>query len=288
MENNQLVAAIIESRLRVGDEVVMCMDKESRGWGAIGVADGTKGKVVGFYRYDNYVGRNDRAIYKPGVYEGNGVPIVQWDDGVTENVSAHNLYLNEALLIERDKDDAYKQKFEEMDFIGELPITTYIEGNVVRTIDGLFEIAMVDYRNLDFKYEDGSSDYPIYRVHRIDAHFYSTFLRESEILELVDKGNYWAWDNDKTQLKFRDLKHEAGFYTSLGFAKQMINPRTGNYKWELDEILTAIKEGVVDSISVSRVLFGCNPCPLAYAFPDLPELGARLRAETLKGFADLV
>lgn len=66
--------------LRIGDRVVMNMDEESRSWGRPGPKDGAEGNIIGFVRYPDFRSRLGRySKVEPGIYEGNGVPIIHWD-----------------------------------------------------------------------------------------------------------------------------------------------------------------------------------------------------------------
>lgn len=293
MENMQKV--ILEKYLHIGDEVIMQMDPETRGWGRKGVPDGTKGVVVGFYRYINSVAYNERWMGREsGMYEGNGAAYVKWEDGTTDRPSAHALvFANPELNAIRQNEHQYHEAFETMVKLSDLPELPYMEDDVVFLKKALFDssrtarIRLVNYRDHDKFCDDGITPYPIYDVESMLGNHGTMRVNQNEIESLHKRGNYWAWENDKSKLQFKDLKHEISFYYSLGMTEQVRNPERKNYGWNIDEAIEAIRRGDGDYIEMSPGLFGSARRPLLFRFKTGAEVGdlpARCRTEILNGF----
>lgn len=285
------------SLFRIGDVVVMNMDEEVRSWGRKGVPNGTKGTVVGFY--ERWTSKNYNNGYSvPGLYRGNGAPIVKWETGEC-SYDSNDLVLPADIVELRREDKVYREAFDTEAKIHELPEFDYMVGNVVLvnmsdkpglvvsakgTITDIDFIVITDHRSGELlpvtEYKDkwvisinldkgGSVKHPV-----------------TSIIEILKKGNYWAWLNDKSKLEFKDLKEEVSFYSSLGKRKQIVNPKTNKYSWTIEEGLLAIEKEEIDGLIIGPSLFGSPAYLNAYKLDeDLKDLASRTRAETLKGFA---
>lgn len=308
MEQNQnaVVLAVIEMEqvyqtklLRIGDEVVMNMDKEARGWGREGVPDGTKGVVVGFFEYYTTKHLNQRG--KPGIYRGNGAATVMWETGEVDTHGS-DIAMPKHILDERRKDEVWNDAFEKEVRQYDLPKFDYMVGNKVaftRSSDRFgnperHEIGVITFIDFDDMIERRTGRLLDSRKWAYDNYIHvdlegggSTRIAHSEITQLIEQGNYWAWENDKSQLSFTDLNHEVMFYASLGKRYQVRSPRSGDYKWTLDDAVEAVRRGDIDGLGSSGSFFGSEPFPIAWRFDDeLADLAARTRAKTVEGFAD--
>lgn len=286
-------AVILTSFLHIGDRVRMQMSADTKAFQKEEVPDGTEGTVVGFYRYLTAYGPNDSWMkYQPGIYEGNGVEIIQWDNGISSRPSCHDIvFVDESLKPIRQQDVAYREAFETKVRIADLPKLPYMVGNIIRVDNsrslndtGLAEICRIDYLKHADKCSDNATPYPIYGIKPVDADGPTTSINQDDIIGLVEKGNYWAWENDKSKLRFKDIQEEAAFYASLGMFEYLRCPSTGNYRWPINEAIKAIHEGQGDVIKMTGGLFGSSPFPALYKFIDLPDLSRRLRAATIDGF----
>lgn len=303
------VIAVIEyanvygtEHLRIGDEVIMNMDKDARGWGRPGVPDGTKGTVMGFFEYYSTSNYNQGKI--PGIYRGNGAAYVKWEDG-SVSTEGSDVTMPKHLLEQRRKDKTHNDAFKEMIRLYDLPKFDYMVGNKIafafkhvrqmhrQPVREIGTITAIDFdqiierrtghlRNMEQWHND--------RIFHVDLEEGgSTRVSMSEIDELVEKGNYWAWLNDKSQLAFKDLQAECVFYATLGKRTQLRSPRSGDYKWTLDDAVEALRHGDVDGIGNSGSFFGSTPFPTVYKFDeDLADLAARTRAKSIEGFAEHV
>lgn len=67
--------------MRIGDRVIAETEDKPVSWTKRQVPDGTKGTVIGKYRYTEYRPRFNGQLQgrEPGVYEKDGVAIVHWD-----------------------------------------------------------------------------------------------------------------------------------------------------------------------------------------------------------------
>lgn len=308
--NNAVVLAVIPMEnvyatklLRIGDEVVMNMDEEARGWGRKGVPDGTKGTVVGFFEY--HTTRHMNSGKKPGIYRGNGAAVVEWETGEVDTHGS-DIAIDKHILDKRREDTVYNDVFDREVRQYDLPKFDYMVGNKVaytwkpdpRHARGepqreIGVITSIDFDEIVERRTGQLLDSKVWghkRVIHVDIEGGgSTRICHAEIEELIEKGNYWAWENDKSQLKFKDLNHEATFYATLGKRRQVRSPRSGNFKWTLDDAVAAVRRGEIDGLGTSGSFFGSKPFPVTYKMDDdLADLSARLRAKTVEGFADHV
>ena len=278
---------VLESFARIGDVVVMMMDKEVRDWvGSKELPDGTLGTVIGFYRYKVVVERNRcRKDRIHGVYECNGVPIVKWENGKTGKISPHYIAIDDVLLEERRKDTKYKEAFETPHYISPLPSLPFCEHDIVELNEPIFgnstmaKICRIDYLNVGEFCDDGVTPYPIYTIRPCDASGPTTSIRESDIRKLCKRGLYWQWEHDKENMVFENIRQEVEFYVSIGYGVEMRNPKNNLYSWNIEEAEQAIKDETIASISVVNGFFGNGPSIVCYTFPDLPDFEKRLRTE---------
>lgn len=280
------------SLLRIGDEVVMLMDKEARYWGRKGLPDGSIGRVVGFYEYYTTVNHGD-GNKKPGIYRGNGAAFVLWEDGSVDTHGS-DVAIPEDLYELRLGDTEYKKYADMQVKVFDLPKFEYMVGNVIEvsrypgercTIRKIEFTDIMNLRTGEFipfrKWEDDN----LIEVELESGG--STRVPFSGITRIVEQGNYWAWVNDRDQLRFEDLRSECAFFASLGMSTQVVNPTSGNYRWEIPQLIEAVRKGEIDLISTSCALFGATPFPTAYRLDDnLSDLKERARAEILKGFEE--
>lgn len=287
---------ILEKYLKLGDLVVMHMDKEARGLGVKGVSDGTVGIVVGFRRYKDYVARIHNYGRAPGVYEGNGVATVRWMDGSISEPGAGSLrwlFNHESKQRERRDDRLYTEAFEYMARVDDLPKLPLWEMDVVRIKHrkgqtqpwrhtDTVRIVSIDYHNLERKRNDGTP-MPVFTVTPLEPGYGSVSMEVND-LELIERGNVWKWFNDqRDKLKFADIREEVAFHSALGMETQVMCEQGGNYHWPLTAILPALKAGTIDVVRFAGGMFGGSGTHCAYKMHD-PDLSERLRAISLEGF----
>lgn len=288
---------VLDRYLRIGDRVVMQMDKEARNWGRKGVPDGTCGTVIGFNRYERYVPRIGGFGRPPGRYMCNGVGIVAWDTGSADTPGAGDLRWAENphdLDRVRRTDKMWNDAFETNQFMEPLPDLPFWEHDIVRDKTGrlkmgnrddhLLRISTIEYHHLHDKRDDGSP-MPIYNVEAPEGRSGYTWTNTSD-LELVERGNVWKWFNgERAAIKWKDLREEAGFHRLLGAADEVRNPRTTYFTWDQADVLSGLQEGLIDAPAVSAGFFGAGPTVHCYRFHDR-DLGERVRAEAIKGHTE--
>ena len=224
---------VYNSYVRIGDRVILNIDKESREYHHSRQSNGQKGTVTGFNRTVAYKGRNETYIYgKSGKFEYNGSPIVLWDNGVTEKISANDLSPVEPVLQARSEDKAYIEAFNTVCFVEPLPQTLFFEGDMVR-LNNVCEFDRAIITNIDYSRllsPEGLRDdkhIPVYSLIccQIDGQEHVKLIdkwrdrvfKNSDISRILERGNYWNWEHDKRLLKFYSPEHEKQFYDSLGF-----------------------------------------------------------------------
>lgn len=285
---------ILDCFMKIGDRVEMNWTDTSEGWDTRQrKPNGTRGTVVGFHEYFRYYDISEARGKRCGKYRGNGSPYVLWDDGTSEIVSGHDICFEDRFYVHPNIESDYCKLFKMEAFVDELPALPYMVGNHLLLGGERFSsqdgnswfsrpmvIVAIEWYHLGTKCDDGITDYPVYCVRSANGEGGQTNVSLADI-ESGDptSGNYWAWLNDKSRLAFRDLKEEVAFYMSLGKIKQVRNPATGDYGWQLEQVSEAIKAGTVDLLASSGSLFGSSPFPVAYKVDeDLGDLGARCRA----------
>lgn len=275
---------------RLGDRVVMQMDKEARACGRPGPQDGTLGTVVGITRYKISHGHN--ALYPDtnpvtGIYEGNGAIYVKWDNGEAETVSCHDIcFVDEKLNELRQQDTAYNEAFDTEVKVSDLPKLPYIEGATVILHTGeTVSIKKIDYP-IDTSYDPTKK---IYYVNILSGQYVaaSAYVSDEDIKKVLSHGNYFEWYyGDKANLKFKDISEEVHFYQTIGKLVQVRNSKTGYYTFTVKEFLEAIKKGEGHAVRMSGGLFGATPEPTLWKFvgEGFEDLIQRCKEEILKGF----
>ncbi len=293
---------IYDYTTKIGDRVVAEQDKERAQWVNPDVPNGTEGTIVGRYRYTTYRANFglDMYFHQAGVYELNGALLVQWDNSDTiepKTTSEGDMYLLDQDEAKRRETEWYAMSVDQRQAliaeikndvrVGDLPETKFCELDIVKIVSHFgkpqptVEIGMIT----NIRYNDPHSQFA-YGIQRLTEDGAETggsyYAISEEDLELVERGNLWKELNGDP-LTFKDINEEASFEKGRGRAKEVRNPANGLYKWSLDELLTAIENGIVDALTVSQVPFSQRMSDHGYKF-DNADLGARLRAETLKGF----
>ena len=270
----------------VGDEVEACIDNNSRAWGYNPIANGVKGKIVGFAPIA--YGRTQNFGRRPGIYLNRNWVQVDFENGEQHCLNSCNVKHVDAALHEsryaayRALSDEGRDSVDAEDRIGDLPETPFIEGDIVDMADDFGyhqgKVMHIEYLQLGMRYPEGA---PICTVSVDHAGQYSTYVDNR--LVLVERGNVWKREQG-LPLVFADTKEEAAFYADIGRTKELRNPANGLYKWTKDEILDAIQNGTAHGFCMSSGFFGGGPTPYAVRFLD-EEVGKRVAEYTLKGFA---
>lgn len=287
--------------LRIGDKVIVQIEKESRDWGYNPCPDGTVATVIGYSEV--HYGRTSNFGKKPGAYENRCWVKLRREDGKewTEFATRFTFADQEeyerrlaALHQQRQADPNWKP---DNHFLRELPETPFWEGDFVfvngrtlRTdkygvIDSgqdpyLFQICRIDYDRLNTLTHQ-STPYPAYQVSSgLTAGWCIPVSVED--LTLSERGPVWKFYHDE-EITFVNLEEEARFADLIGNTDEVRNPANDLYKWSKDEVLMAISLGLVHGFSLSSGFFGNAKSIRAIRFQD-EDLGKRVAAETLKGF----
>ena len=288
---------ILTKFLRISDRVMMAVPSTDEGWRKHSVRNGVKGTVVGFNRYRHYQGR--LGVYKnaPGHYESNGQAIVQWDNGVCDSPSVHDIVFVDPCQKEtRYGDTVYNKAFDHPARIGDLPELPFWELDNVRLVhdhrtswsiwedDPVLVVSAINYEYIGDLCDDGVTAIPIYQVEPRSLNRGRITVRPEDI-ELVARGNMWWWTHDKSKLGFADIREEVGFHRAIGLAKEVECPQTGNYHWPKEHVLGAATAGLIDVLSSSGGLFGTGPSMHGFKLKD-PSLSARANKLLCEGFSN--
>ena|SRR5476651_204697 len=298
---------MVNDMIRVGDRVVFRIDHKEEYYKSEGdPADGMQGECVGRERVTVFEDRVGLCIRKPGVYEVDGQAIVKWDDGTTTEPNGWKLKMIDTAEEKRryavkraeSTDDTWAEvdaKYEHRVFLRDLPVTKAWEGDFVRVSCKRFNmeaeygiIERIDYYRMK---QEVSSGKPMYSYRICDANKNvlggTTYAKEDDI-EIIEHGNVYKHFNNEP-IQFADLREEAAFFKWLGHCKEVRNPATRTYSWSLEEVLKAIADDLVDCFNMESLPFSFTNTQTirAQRFTDR-ELGARLRAETLAGFNEMV
>lgn len=307
---NDITRGTDASQFLLGDDVIMydelCNSSE--------VPNGTKGKVAGYSSYITYIGHHELYLDstkkpgemgRPGSYDTNGSRVrVKWENGnITHALPGALINKTRDLSVEENR-NANFELYRSAVFLNPLPILPIWPGDIVSVYDSETNrenpasLEFIQYQNIGIKCIDGETDMPIYNLKfkagyyqclREHIRHYSTeeylkgFQRPSHektdhITRVVKRGNYWAWFNDKSQLKFNNLNEEVDFFISLGFGVQVKNPESGSYGWTKEQVQLAKINGKVDWIFPPMTgFFGLSGSWTAYNFPNLPELVEKLK-----------
>lgn len=274
--------------LKVGDRVVIDIPDENWKWGYKPVPQqrGCVGIVTGFGEME--VHRICEFGREPGVYIDQGSVLVDVD-GVSIMMSAYHLTLEDIHEYENRMDKVSIHEFRNNQKpIRQLPETKLWEYDIVSVkpekIEHLSDIikgrdlyiSYIRYPAMEQKACDGSP-IPFYDVAFSGMKGMLTSMGDED-LTLVKRGNVWKYYH-KEPLEFPNFEEEVDFFHKMGHYKEIQNPRTGSFLWELKEVLEAIKRGEVDGLKGSTGVHGVY----AYKMIDR-ELGERLKAVTLEGF----
>lgn len=292
--------SFVDRLLVPGDRVVCKMDPEARGYGQKGPPDGTLGTFKGHTRFRQNRSRYglDRYFYEPGIYEADGVAIIEWDDG-SSDVSgwAHEM---------ADKDE-YERRFaayhavkdkphnygENIVRVGDLPETKFYELDIVRT--KFPDTERTGLRTRVAAVQWGWEKHPnqvgnVYQIDWVDengeyAGMGHTYMNDGD-LELVERGNLWKEFHGEP-LVFKSLKEEIAFARGTGRYKEIRNPASNLYSWTGREAIEAVRSGIADGFTMSGSFFGLSPRPSLYKFENR-DLGERVRQTTIAGFEGVV
>lgn len=303
-------AIVLETYLKIGDRVMSLVTDKNAFTYPSADCEGATGTVIGFYRSRVFIPRNNRTTYvelssestdvvlkEPGEYVVDTLPVVQWDkkfnpkNDVTPISASAIAFLDYRVFKERINKEYFASKTHyqpsfrksfPLTYVGPLPKTKYIEGNVVELTEKAAEeyggekvtIISIEYGKVGELCSDGVSEYPIYQ-----AEFYLPkaktssiiFINDSDIESLYSEGNYQRLEENKT-LIFHNTEEVAKFYLSLGEAVQLKNPKTGYFMWKVEDVINHVKEFpcecfyVPDSISKAT---GRDFSVSLYSFPKL-------------------
>lgn len=308
MNDNRI---ILEEFTRIGDRVIASYtEKDTRESNQIdrNVPNGTLGTIVGYVECINYYDVNDYPNPPIGKYRSNGIPYIKWDNGYSNSSSVHYVCfendIDGKIKKQRSDDSEYRSAFNTITRIDDLPETKYKLGNVVLLKQGTNywsgKIAVINRVNCYTCGEfcnDGITPYPIYHVTFEDGT--SASFNDNDISELVSLGNYWAWQNDRTKLVFKDICEEISFHYSVGVLKQVRNEHSLLYSFTLQEVIEELENNKGQCIDLN-VMFYCflKNKPLGnrrsgyfnlLKFDDgFEELAERCRQISLNGLNELV
>ena len=285
---------VLSEFTRIGDRVIMDMSPDTRGWSSRKYAeDGTRGTVIGYTGYVSYEGYNE-PYYKPGKYHRWGQPVILWDGSLDPcPVDAMHLSFEDRALKELRMKDPANATVKASIYLSELPDVGYMPGDVVRVNRYHWDsengdhvrIKRINYHHL-YEKRDNGSPMPIFDAGYAYADSGYTFYGLSDIVELIERGNYYHWfKGNKADLKFKDLRNEADFYYSIGMVKEVRNEKTRRYTWSLEAALEALINNEADMLMMSPSMFMGKPALRVSRVVDHPDLAERLRTETRMGFA---
>jgi hypothetical protein len=264
--------------LRIGDRVMFYVPEDHRGYTHTydSIPDGTEGTICGFFDAIDFRDRF-RGKKNSGVYHTNGCPSVLLKDGRIvpgdhfvelidkEEKSKRNKILRGEHGILKDQSI----------YLGELPETKFWEFDLVSTERGETTIVQVDYSRIHKTCQDGSP-WPIYEIKLPTG---GTCWVTEDSISLVKRGNLWNYYHNEP-LVFTDLQEEGSFFIIIGEAPEIRNPANGLYKWTKDEVIAAIKSGLIHGFTISQFI---TPHICARRFNN-EELGARVAKATMEGF----
>lgn len=279
---------ILNKLIQIGDRVQVNWTDTSSGWRPRPdiPENGVQGTVIGFDRYTISRDRFDFSVPKSGIYSYNGMPLVKWDNGHYSKTSSHDICFVDPQLKEvRQANQVYCDTFETGYYIGPLPESKYQIGNKVLFLwANTNKINKGTIESIDYTDSEGSNIYYQIRIIETDWTDHEveggcTLMNENDIISLLDDGNYQRWDRgEKNMLVFKDLAEECAFFRSLNKIRQVKNPATDNYDWDVTDIDKGIREGNIHLAGQSGGLFGSSVFPIAYVMDDdLEDLKNRVR-----------
>jgi len=286
--------AFVDKLLVKGDRVIMNMNEESRGWaGDKYPPNGTLGTFLGRHRIQIYRGRVgvDRYFYEPGIYEADGAAIIEWDNGSTavdgwSHEMADKEEYNRRFTAYHAIENKPNDYGENVVRIGDLPETKFWEGDIVkREFHDSSELNRMRISSIQWHWDKDDRGW-CYNVEWVNedntyARRGSMYLHDYE-LELIERGNVWREAHNQP-LYFNNFEEEVTFERLVGRYEEVRNPKSKLYSWTKDEVLIAIKDGIVDGFSMPEGLFGGERKIQTLRLKNR-ELGEKLRESTLKGF----
>ena len=147
----------------------------------------------------------------------------------------------------------------------------------------VFTIIDIDFHYLTEKTQIGTK-WPIYKISDKLGAGWNTSASEDDVV-LIERGPVWKFYNNQP-ITFENIEKEANFFEMLGHTEEVRNPASGLFSWNKEEVLNAIRGGLVHGFSISSGFFGrSGPSISAMRFRN-EELGKRVAQATLEGFAD--
>lgn len=254
---------MFEKDIVIGDNVVLNIPNDNWDWGyrPVEKQNGTIAKVLGFDKI--HYSRINNFGNKPGVYVNRAWVIVEVPNKEPFSISS--------CFVETEK----PRKKIEKEFLRDLPETKFYEGDYVSTQE-YPEIMIVGV-----EFVKNNSEYYTYRISDGFNSGWYTSVKEPEI-ELIKRGNIWKYYHNEF-INFKNIEEEANFHKLLGLFIEVKNPNNNLYSWTKDEVLQAIKEGIVDGFSVEGNVLTNKSSIMAIKFND-KNLGNKLRNVMLKNF----
>lgn len=286
---------MIDELMEIGDEVVITIEQESREWGYHPCPDGAKATILSFSEI--HYGRLGNLGFKPGVYVnrvwvklrmGDGTKHTEWSGRLE---LANKIEYDQRLAAFRRKQHEQPDNWRRKEFLRELPETPLWEGDRVRVPrcagvasqcnpPGVFTIIGIDYHHLTEKTMAGTK-WPAYNISDKLGAGWHTAASEND-MQLVERGLVWKFYHDEP-ISFSTVQEEANFFDAIGYTDEVRNPANGLFKWTKDEVLDAIRQGIVHGFTVSSGFFGGGPSISAKRYRD-EEVGKRVAQATLEGF----
>lgn len=271
--------------LEIGDIVELSVNAESRGWGYNPGPDGMRLRVVGFA--ETHYTHIMNFGHKPGVYKNKCWIRVEFPDGHLDTIGTHGLAIVDKHLYNMRLDAWRENRNKEHDYIRPLPETSFHEGDeftsdTVCSIfgyphDTTFKVEVIHYNSIGELRDDGSR-MPEYDFRHPTG---GTSPCNEADMELVSRGNVWKHFHGE-KINFINIEEEARFFDMIGDTEEVKNPLTGNYSWNKDEVLAAIKVGFAHGMKGHGSFLGGGTV-YAIRFKD-EDLGKLVAAYTLTMF----
>lgn len=289
--------------LQHGDRVAVTIEKSAREHGYNPCPDGTEATVVG--PTEITYGRTNNHTHEPGVYENRPWMRLTMSDGSTRVELSFRLS-----LVDEELSRARRAEWESAGRpltgarLRDLPDAPFWEDDIVwvrgrarpyehrarrdprLSIIDQYVVSRVDYGRLGQTTERGTS-YPTLDVSDGLSNGWNVSVAEGEAV-LVQRGRIWKLAHGEP-VTFPSLEEEARLAYLMGRFRDTPNPATGMFVWTLDETLAAIREGRAHGFTmdggVGAVLFGTSTSTISVLRFRDEELGRRIAAATLAGFA---
>ena len=272
---------MIDEVLRIGDHVSVKVEQESREWGYDPCPDGTVVEVIGFT--EHFVSRVGRLGRTPGVYENRAWCKIRLPDGTERTEWSGRFTLTDP--------DEYQRRVDEWrasggrwggEYLRPLPETELWEGDLVTSNrhSDVRCVARINYNWMGDRRADGS----LMGFYDCSSDLYAGWhiTLGPDDLTLVERGPVWKYEHGEP-LTFDSLEEEAKFHNLLGNTEEVKNPACDLYKWDKDEALAAIRDGIGHAMTVGQGLFGTGPRVAVIKYHD-ENLGRRVAAYTLENF----